>query len=207
MNDDSHSPDKENKSQRSWLERLGQALQGELKDREQLHEVLQQAQKNQVIDIDALSMIDGVIEVAEMQVRDIMIPRAQMVVVERDHELNQVLPVVTESAHSRFPVIDDDRAEVVGILLAKDLLAYCDKEGRRFDIRGELEPTVLRAVGVLVAPPFVGVPKGTGLDGGGDEGGALPDDLRRGGSPPRRHPQSPRRRPGRQRLARGVRVR
>ena len=76
MNDESTNPDKEQK--RSWLERLGQALQGELKDRDQLIEVLHEAQKNNVIDYDALTMIEGVIGVAEMQVRDIMIPRSQM---------------------------------------------------------------------------------------------------------------------------------
>ncbi len=80
-------------------------------------------------------MIEGVLQVADLRVRDIMIPRAQMVVVERDHEISRVLPVVTESAHSRFPVIDDDRAEVVGIMLAKDLLQYCGENAPRFKMR------------------------------------------------------------------------
>ena len=143
MNDENTSSDKDTKIQRSWLERLGQALQGELKDREQLREVLQQALQNDVIDIDALTMIDGVIEVAEMQVRDIMIPRSQMVVVERDAELNLILETVVDSAHSRFPAVGENRDEVVGILLAKDLLPYfLEGDESRFNLRDILRPAV-----------------------------------------------------------------
>lgn len=143
MNEENKSSDKETKSSRSWLERLGQALQGELKDPEQLREVLQEAQQNNVIDIDALSMIDGVIEVAEMQVRDIMIPRSQMVVVERDADLKVILETVVDSAHSRFPAVGENRDEVVGILLAKDLLPYfLEGEEPRFNLRDILRPAV-----------------------------------------------------------------
>ena len=143
MNDENKSSDKETKNNRSWLERLGQALQGELKDREQLLEVLQQAQQNNVIDNDALSMIDGVIEVAEMQVRDIMIPRSQMVVVERDADLKVILETVVDSAHSRFPAVGENRDEVIGILLAKDLLPYfLEGEETRFNLRDILRPAV-----------------------------------------------------------------
>ena len=141
MNDESPSPDKEQK--RSWLERLGQALQGELKDRDQLVEVLHEAQRNAVIDYDALTMIEGVIGVSEMQVRDIMIPRAQMVVVERDADLKVILQTVVESAHSRFPAVGENRDEVIGILLAKDLLPYfLDGEDSRFNLRDILRPAV-----------------------------------------------------------------
>jgi len=88
-------------------------------------------------------MIEGVLQVSEMQVRDIMIPRAQMVVVERDAPLEKIIPVLTASAHSRFPVIGDSRDEVVGILLAKDLLAYFGNNGPRvFNIRDVLRPAV-----------------------------------------------------------------
>ena len=143
MNDENKLSDKDTKSNRSWLERLGQALQGELKDREQLHEVLQQAQQNDVIDSDALSMIDGVIEVAEMQVRDIMIPRSQMVVVERDADLKVILETVVDSAHSRFPAVGESRDEVIGILLAKDLLPYfLEGDETRFNLRDILRPAV-----------------------------------------------------------------
>ena len=132
-----------NNTSRSWLERLSFALLGEPKDREQLVELLRDAQQRNLLDPDALAMIEGVLQVAEMQVRDIMVPRAQMVAVERDAQLDTILPVVTESAHSRFPVIGENRDEVVGILLAKDLLAYCGPDGvKDFSVRDILRPAV-----------------------------------------------------------------
>ena len=118
-----------------WLERLFPGVVGEPRDRDDVINLLKQAKDRAVFDAEALAMLEGVLQVSDLQVRDIMIPRAQMVVVERDHELSEVLPVVTESAHSRFPVIDDDRAEVIGILLAKDLLQYCGENAPRFKMR------------------------------------------------------------------------
>ena len=130
-------------SSRSWLERLSFALLGEPKDREQLVELLRDAQQRELLDPEALTMIEGVLQVAEMQVRDIMVPRAQMAVVERDAALDNILPVVIESAHSRFPVIGDNRDEVVGILLAKDLLAYYGQDNaKNFNVRDILRPAV-----------------------------------------------------------------
>ena len=130
-------------AQRSWLERLGQAFSGEPQDREQLAELLRDAQRRNLLDIDALAMIEGVLQVSEMQVRDIMVPRSQMVVVERDVPPEEFLPVIIESAHSRFPVIGESRDEVIGILLAKDLLAYFSA-GRKgaFQVRDVLRPAV-----------------------------------------------------------------
>ena len=118
-----------------WLERLFPGVVGEPRDRQDLIVLLQQAKDRALFDAEALAMIEGVLQVSDLQVRDIMIPRAQMVVVARDHELDEVLPVVTESAHSRFPVIDDDRAEVIGIMLAKDLLQYCSEGAPRYKMR------------------------------------------------------------------------
>jgi magnesium and cobalt transporter len=114
--------------QRSWLERLGHFLTGEPEDREDVLGVLRDAQKRHVIDPEALAMIEGVMQFSELRVRDIMIPRAQMVVVPQDAELETVYPLVVESAHSRYPVIGDDRAEVVGVLLVKDILAIALKD-------------------------------------------------------------------------------
>ncbi len=119
----------------SWCARAVDGVMLEPRDREQLLGFLRVAKRRSVLDAKALSMMEGVLHVAEMQVRDIMIPRANMVVVEREEPLEGILPVVIESAHSRFPVIDDDRSEVVGILLAKDLLAYASGRAKRFDIR------------------------------------------------------------------------
>nr|WP_305906787.1 transporter associated domain-containing protein [Methylomarinum sp. Ch1-1]MDP4519493.1 transporter associated domain-containing protein [Methylomarinum sp. Ch1-1] len=99
-------------------------LSGEPHDQDDLLEILREAQKNRLLDSDALAMIEGVLQVSEMRVRDIMIPRIQMVVVPRDAELETIFPLVLEFGHSRFPVIEEDRSRVVGILMAKDLLAY-----------------------------------------------------------------------------------
>ena len=142
--DRSGSPDKDNKPQKTWLERLGQALQGDLKDIDQLHEVLREAHRNHVIDIDALAMIEGVLQVSDMQVRDIMIPRSQMTVIERDAEPREILKTVIESAHSRFPAVGDNKDDVIGILLAKDLLPYfLEGEQSRLNIRDILRPAVI----------------------------------------------------------------
>jgi magnesium and cobalt transporter len=118
-----------------WLERLFPGVVVEPRDRQDLIALLKQAKDRALFDAEALAMIEGVLQVSDLQVRDIMIPRAQMVVVARDHALNEVLPAVTESAHSRFPVIGDDRAEVIGIMLAKDLLQYCGEGAPRFKMR------------------------------------------------------------------------
>lgn len=133
----------ETKSQRSWIERLGQALQGELKDREQLMVVLSEALKNNIIDQDAYGMIDGALQVAEMQVRDIMLPRSQMVVLEMDSSTDELMDTVIVSAHSRFPVVADSKDEVVGILLAKDLLPHMvNEKDKKLNVRDVLRPAV-----------------------------------------------------------------
>ena len=110
--------------QKSLLERISHFLTGEPQDQEDLLEILRESQEKHLLDSDALSMIEGVMQVSEMRVRDIMIPRSQMVVVARDAELESIFPLVVEFAHSRFPVIEDDRSKVVGVLLVKDLLAH-----------------------------------------------------------------------------------
>jgi magnesium and cobalt transporter len=89
----------------------------------ELVEILRDAQENRLLDTEALSMIEGVLQVSQMRVRDIMIPRVQMVVVPKESDLETILPLVTEFGHSRYPVIDGERSKVVGVLLAKDLLA------------------------------------------------------------------------------------
>ena len=121
-----------------WLRRLtGDGP----RDRAELVEMLRAAARGGMLDADAQSMIQGVLRVSDLQVRDIMVPRSQMVVLERDSEPKSLLPSVTESGHSRFPVIGDDRDQVVGILLAKDLLRfYADGGASGFDIREVLRP-------------------------------------------------------------------
>jgi magnesium and cobalt transporter len=127
MNDDdnpSHTTHAAAQSAKSFLNRLSQALLREPTSRQELIGCLREAQKRRLLDRDALDMIEGVLQVSEMQVRDIMVPRAQMQVVDRDSPPESYLPMVIETGHSRFPMIDGDKDKVVGILLAKDLLRY-----------------------------------------------------------------------------------
>jgi len=123
-------------NRRSWLERLSFAFLSEPQSRNELIEMLRQAQRRDLFDYNALTMMENVIQVAETQVRDIMIPRSQMVVIDENSSYEDMLPVVTNSGHSRFPVIGDSRDEIVGILLAKDLLRYADMSERdNFELR------------------------------------------------------------------------
>jgi magnesium and cobalt transporter len=127
----------------SWLRRMVESLTGEPRDLEQLSGILTDARDRGLIDADVLAMLEGVLEVSEIQVRDVMVPRSQMVVVHRDDPPEKILPVVIESGHSRFPVVGEDRDEVVGVLLAKDLLRYFAQDGgSQFDIRECLRPAV-----------------------------------------------------------------
>ena len=116
MTDDSA----EGGSSRSLMDRLVHAMGGEPRDREELLELLRDAQARKIFDPDTLQMVEGVFQVVEMRVRDIMIPRGQMVVIKHEMSIEEILPVIIESGHSRFPVIDEDRDHVVGVLLAKD---------------------------------------------------------------------------------------
>ncbi|PCI58466.1 MAG: magnesium/cobalt efflux protein [Methylophilaceae bacterium] len=124
----------------SLLERLSHLLLREPEDREQLIELLHGAYENQLMDSDSLAMIEGVLQVSEMQVRDIMIPRSQMDVIDITDSPKAFIPHVIETAHSRFPVIEDDKNDVIGILLAKDLLRYY--AGEDFEVRDMLRPAV-----------------------------------------------------------------
>lgn len=138
----------DNGQNRSWLERLSNVLLREPQDRQQLVDLLRDAEERDLLDADALTMIEGVLQVSDKQVRDIMIPRAQMVVIEKDARLEEFLPEVIESAHSRFPVVGDSRDDVLGILLAKDLLSYTFQvptkptSYEKFDINRVLRPVV-----------------------------------------------------------------
>jgi len=142
MNAD-HAAEENSSSTPSWLSRLNKVLSGEPQDREQLIDVLRDSEKRNLVDAQALAMIEGVLQVSEMQVRDIMVPRAQMVVVNSDSHPDDFIASVTESGHSRFPVIGDSRDEVEGILLAKDLLGYYARgEAQVFDMDDAMRPAV-----------------------------------------------------------------
>lgn len=128
---------------RSWLEKLGQVLAGEPRDRNELIEILRDAAERRLLDLNSLGMIEGVLQVPELRVRDIMSPRSQMIVIEQDMPLEQILPIVITTVHSRFPVIGENKDEILGILLAKDLLVYAfgDKQ-KPFNLQDILRPAV-----------------------------------------------------------------
>jgi magnesium and cobalt transporter len=143
--DEPPSSDDDNQpSSPSLLERLSQALLGEPSNRQELLEVLRASVTRNLMDRDTLDMIEGAVQVSDMQARDIMIPRGQMDVVDRNQEPAEYLPMVIETAHSRFPMVDGDKDKVIGILLAKDLLRYFhEKEtDKRIDIEDMLRPAV-----------------------------------------------------------------
>jgi magnesium and cobalt transporter len=124
----------------SLLERLSTMLLREPEDRDQLITLLHSAYERNLLDADALSMMEGVMQVSERQVREIMIPRAQMDVIDISEQPEKFIPFVIETAHSRFPVIDGDKDNIIGILLAKDLLRYY--AGEEFNVRDMLRPAV-----------------------------------------------------------------
>jgi len=130
-------------AKRSWVSGIKQALTRVPVDKEQLLEMLRAAQQASLFDSDALAMFEGVLQVDDMQVRDIMIPRSQVVMLTRDTRPDALLRRIVESGHSRFPVIGDNRDEVVGILLAKDFLLYAfERSDSLLNVRNILRPAI-----------------------------------------------------------------
>lgn len=123
--------------------RISRVFSTEPRDRQELKELINESCEKGILDADAVAMIDGALAVSEMQVRDAMLPRSHMVVISVDSPLQEILPTVIESGHSRFPVIGEDRDEVEGILLAKDLLRYYAEDGGSFDLKALLRPAVV----------------------------------------------------------------
>lgn len=128
------------KPHRSLFERLSALISPEPENRSELLELLHDAHERNLIDADAMSMIEGVFQVSDLAARDIMIPRSQMDVVDIAKPIEDWLPMVLATAHSRFPAVDGDRDKVIGILLAKDLLRYYAEDS--FDVRDMLRPAV-----------------------------------------------------------------
>lgn len=127
---------------RSWWERLGHIFSNEPRTREELLEELRGAEANGLLSADTLGMVEGAVHVTDLNVDDVMVPRVQMVMLPAAAPLKDIVSTVVESGHSRFPVHGEDKDEILGILLAKDLLKYFGADDQ-FDIRSLLRPAVL----------------------------------------------------------------
>jgi magnesium and cobalt transporter len=134
--------DKDTGASGKWLRKLSRKMAGEAQDRGEVVEYLRDATMRGVIEGDALAMLEGVLGVADIQVRDIMVPRAQMTVLNGTDEGHTLLATVVESGHSRFPVMDEDREKIIGVLLAKDLLRLQVNDSTPFDIKEFMRPAV-----------------------------------------------------------------
>ena len=146
MNDERQNLNQSENTKKPFFQSLfGRFFQGELKNREELVEVIRDSEQNDLIDQNTREMIEGVMEIAELRVRDIMIPRSQIIFIEDQQDLNTCLNTIIESAHSRFPVIADadDRDNIVGILHAKDLLKFLREDSEEFDLSSLLRPVVI----------------------------------------------------------------
>lgn len=137
-NDKSEGP-----SRKSFFERLAHLFQGDPKDRQELVEVFRDSEENDLIDPDTRDMLEGVMEISEMRVRDILIPRSQMVTISRDYDLDSLATLIIDATHSRYPVINEDKDHIEGILLAKDLLRYLVSDSTEFILNEVVRPAVV----------------------------------------------------------------
>ncbi|MGB5487352.1 MAG: transporter associated domain-containing protein [Lysobacterales bacterium] len=140
MSEDQSSNDSGSKS---WMGRISKVFSSEPRDRTELKELINESFEKGILDSEAVAMIDGALAVSEMQVRDAMVPRSHMVVISLETPLEEFLPTILESGHSRFPVIGEDRDEVEGILLAKDLLRHYAEDSDPFDLKALLRSAVV----------------------------------------------------------------
>lgn len=137
------SDDNPRRSKKGFALWLSQLFHSEPKDKEELIEVIREAEENELIDPDTLDMIEGVMDIAEQRIRDIMIPRSQIVTIKDNYSLDQCLDIISEHGHSRYPVISEDRDHIEGVLLAKDLLIFIRQGIDDFDLKKILRPTVI----------------------------------------------------------------
>ncbi len=146
-NSPSHSESNKEKSdgpsRKSFFGRLTHLFQGEPKDKQELVEVFRDSEENDLIDHDTRDMLEGVMEISEMRVRDIMIPRSQMVTISQDYDLDALATLIIDATHSRYPVISEDKDHIEGILLAKDLLRYLVSDSTPFVLSEVVRPAVV----------------------------------------------------------------
>lgn len=128
---------------KTWLERLGRMFGADPRSRDDLLDLLREATERGLIEAETLKMIEGALEVDELQVRDAMIPRSQMVVIHKGDTLDEILPIIIESGHSRFPVVGEDKDEIQGILLAKDLLQLVARDSAEIKLADLIRDPVI----------------------------------------------------------------
>jgi magnesium and cobalt transporter len=143
MTEDQSRKDSDPDVQKSWLSKLANLFTDEPQNRDDLIQILQEAYHNDLVDADALNMMKGALKVSELQVRQVMVPRAQMVVIPLASDIEDILPIIVESGHSRFPVVGEDKDELEGILLAKDVLKSFVKDEADFDMKKIIRPAVV----------------------------------------------------------------
>ncbi len=136
-------PSTNGSSSKGWISQLINNFKGEPQNKEELSDMISDAQEREVIDPQTKEMIEGVMGVSEVKVRDIMIPRAQMITIDIQQSVDQFLPLVLDSAHSRFPVISEDKDHIEGILLAKDLLTYAFNDEKHFILKEVIREAII----------------------------------------------------------------
>ncbi|MGA1741482.1 MAG: HlyC/CorC family transporter [Pseudohongiellaceae bacterium] len=142
MADDQFSNDPDEKS---WIDKIKTIFGSQVSDKKDLVDQLRLAQEEKIIDVDALSIIEGALQVGDMQVREIMIPRPQIAMLNTKSSLEEILQIVTETAHSRFPVTGENSDDIIGILLAKDLIPLLleKNSSKRFNIKDIVRPVTV----------------------------------------------------------------
>jgi len=141
--DQSNKETEEDSSQKSWISRLTNLFSDQPQSRDDILEILTVAHEDGFLDAYALSMMKGALKVSESQVRQVMVPRSQMVVIPIDATIEQVLPIIVESGHSRFPVVGEDKDELEGIMLAKDVLRSFVHNEKDFNLKELTRPAVV----------------------------------------------------------------
>jgi len=127
----------------SFIDKILQFFQVDPKDKQELVELFRESEENELIDHDTRDMLEGVMEISEMRVRDIMIPRSQIETIDLDLSLNDVLDIISQTVHSRYPVVSEDKDNIEGILHAKDLLRYLRPNNEEFNLKSILRPAII----------------------------------------------------------------
>ena len=136
-------PSSSGSANKGWLDKIVQSFTTEPKNKQDLVTIIQESENSGIINPETREMIEGVMEVSDLRVRDIMIPRAQMMTIDIDETVEEFIPAILESAHSRFPVISEDKDHIEGILLAKDLLEFAFDPSKKLEIKNILRPAVI----------------------------------------------------------------